>query len=301
MKHIALSLILLAACFLNAGLILKFDNGKEQELYSGYHAVIVGNSNYQYFNKLPGVKKDIQDIKAMFESMNISCTVFEDCTGQQLNKALSDLVDIYGKDPGKALIFYYAGHGYTEKLADDTELGYIVGVDAPLLEEMPSDFRYKSISMTHIDDIAKRILSKHVLMIFDSCFSGTLFTLRSARPTFISNKTTQPVRQYITAGSADEKVPDESIFKQVLINGLSNGAADLNGDSYITGEELGMYLETEVVQYTNGGQHPKSGKINNVKLSQGDFVFALNHDIEEKRISPQTVKPSVVKPSSELE
>lgn len=67
-------------------------------------------------------------------------------------------------------------------------------------------------------------------------------------------------------------MPDQSVFKQVFLDGIREDA-DLNNDGYVTGSELGMYLQTQLVNYTHGGQHPQYGKINNPKLDKGDFIF----------------------------
>ncbi len=299
MKRIGLIVILLTlAAGLFAGLELRLDNGSRVQLYSDYYALIIGNSDYHYFPKLRGVKRDVQDVKAMFEKLGIRTQVLENQTGAQMHKALNDFIDKEGRAPNRALIFYYAGHGFTEKRADGTDLGYIVPVDAPPYERNSSEFRNKSVSMTTIDEYATLVKSKHVLMLFDSCFSGTLFTVRRAAPQIITEKTTQPVRQFITAGAADEAVPDESVFKSTLLKGLGEGFADLNHDGYVTGEELGLYLEDYVVNYSRGLQHPKYGKINNGKLDRGDFVFALAPQIEEKTVTP--AKPSVSKPQPQV-
>jgi hypothetical protein len=126
--------------------------------------------------------------------------------------------------------------------------------------------------MRDIESISLRIKAKHVLMLFDSCFSGSLFALVRAVPAAITEKSALPVRQYITAGGEDEQVPDKSMFKRCLLIGLE-GDADLTGDGYITGSELGMYLSEKVVNYTHRRQHPQYGKINNPDLDRGDFVF----------------------------
>ena len=299
MKRTGLIVILLTlAAGLFAGLELRLDNGSRVQLYSDYYALIIGNSDYHYFPKLPGVRQDVQDVKAMFEQLGVRTQVLENQTGAQMHKALNDFIDKEGRDPNRALIFYYAGHGFTEERADGTDLGYIVPVDAPPYEYNSSEFRNKSVSMTKINEYAELVRSKHVLMLFDSCFSGTLFTARRAAPQIIDEKTTQPVRQFITAGAANEAVPDESVFKSTLLKGLGEGFADLNRDNYVTGEELGLYLENEVVNYSRGLQHPKYGKIANSKLDRGDFVFALAPQIEEKTVSP--AKPIVSKPQQQV-
>ena len=57
-----------------------------------------------------------------------------------------------------------------------------------------------------------------------------------------------------------------------------DGYADLNDDRYVTGEELGAYLQEKVVNYTRKAQHPQYGKINNPKLDKDDFVFVAGSD-----------------------
>jgi hypothetical protein len=128
--------------------------------------------------------------------------------------------------------------------------------------------------MKEIEMLALKVRSKHMLVMFDSCFSGSLFALSRAAPTDIAEKSAKPVRQFMTAGGANETVPDRSIFKVCLLQGL-DGEADYNRDSYVTASELGLYLQTKVVNYTRGAQHPQFGKINNPYLDKGDFIFVL--------------------------
>jgi len=97
-----------------------------------------------------------------------------------------------------------------------------------------------------------------------------------ARPSpYIEEKIAYPVRQFITAGTENAQVPDKSIFKDVFIQGVEDGFADFNRGTYITGEELGAYLQEKVINYPRKAQHPQFGKINNPKLDKGDFVFLL--------------------------
>ena len=175
-------------------------------------------------------------------------------------------------------------------MADNTKLGYIIPTDCPLLKKDPMGFATHAISMKDIESVSLRIRAKHVLMLFDSCFSGSLFALVRAAPEDVTEKSSLPVRQYITAGREDEQVPDKSMFKRCLLLGL-DGDADLTGDGYITGSELGMYLSDKVVNYTHRQQHPQYGKINNPDLDRGDFIFvpkvakeqALSSSIDEER------------------
>jgi ketosteroid isomerase-like protein len=189
-------------------------------------------------------------------------------------------------------------------MADKTKLGYIIPRDCPLLKEDPMGFGTHAISMKDLESVSLRIRSKHVLMVFDSCFSGSLFALVRAIPEDITEKSNLPVRQYITAGREDEQVPDKSMFKRCFLLGLG-GDADLTGDGYITGSELGMYLSDKVVNYTHRQQHPQYGKINNPDLDRGDFIFVpkvgeVKPKVEEVKPEVGEAKPKIDKPKPQI-
>ncbi|MBT8406251.1 MAG: DUF1566 domain-containing protein [Deltaproteobacteria bacterium] len=246
--------------------------GQSLYLYKDYHAVVIGVSDYDHWPTLSNAVKDAQEVFEALKLLGFEVNLVTNPTYQQLRKVLNDLTYKYGREHNRALLFYYAGHGETEIMADGTRLGYIIPRDCPLLHEDPQGFVNRAISMKAIEAYSLRIRSKHLLMLFDSCFSGSLFSMVRAVPEDISEKSSQPVRQYITAGTEEEQVPDQSLFKRSLLVGLK-GDADLTGDGYITGSELGMYLSSKVVKYTKGKQHPQYGKINNPELDRGDFVF----------------------------
>ena len=276
---IILSLSLCATHAMSAstrGIHVVSKQGKEVPLYKDYHALVVGVSEYtdKKWPDLPNAVKDARDVAASLKDLGFTVTEAYNPTSQQLKKALNDLTYGKGREKNRAIVLYFAGHGETEKLADGTKLGYIIPSDCPVLQDDPREFVNHAISMKDIEAYSLRIRSKHLLALFDSCFSGSLFSLGRAIPEDISEKSALPVRQYITAGNENETVPDRSIFKRCLLLGLE-GDADLTRDGYITGSELGMYLSDKVVQYTRRAQHPQYGKINNPDLDRGDFVFIL--------------------------
>jgi uncharacterized caspase-like protein len=254
------------------GIKVTDTHGENLYLYKDYHAVIVGISNYEWWPKLPYAVNDAKEVAKKLKALGFEVKLVLDPTYREMRTVLNEMVYQMGNEKSRALLFYYAGHGETETLADETRMGYIIPKDCPLLEQNPMGFGTHAISMRDIESISLRIKAKHVLMLFDSCFSGSLFALVRAVPAAITEKSALPVRQYITAGGEDEQVPDKSMFKRCLLIGLE-GDADLTGDGYITGTELGMYLSEKVVNYTHRRQHPQYGKINNPDLDRGDFIF----------------------------
>jgi hypothetical protein len=264
-------------------------------LYKDYYALVVGVSDYEQWPDLPSAGNDAKEVAAKLKEIGFEVKLVLDPSAEQLRKALSDIVYEKGGENNRALLFYFAGHGETLELADGTQLGYIVPGDCPLKKTDPMGFDSKAISMKDIEVLALKVKSKHFIMLFDSCFSGSLFNVVRAAPVDISEKSGLPVRQFITAGGAGEQVPDQSVFKVVFLQGIT-GDADLNGDGYVTGSELGMHLQEKVVNYTRGGQHPQYGKINNPKLDRGDFIF-VSQKMPEKQIAAQGA-PEAVVPSS---
>jgi len=172
------------------------------------------------------------------------------------------------------------------------DIGYICPINAPDPNKNPSGFQEIAMPMRHIETFAYQIKSKHALFLFDACFSGTIFSTSRAIPEVISYKTKEPVRQFITSGSANETVPDKSIFREQFIRAL-NGEADGNKDGFLTGTELGEFLQSTVVNYSYGAQHPQYGKIRNPNLDKGDFVFIMN--------TSRTSHTTVVTPAFEEE
>jgi len=288
-KKVVFLLILIAFAFLaipqqllgiTRGIRIELEQGRSLFLYKDYQAIVIGVSEYsQGWPYLPNAVKDAIEVATKLKKMGFQVKLLKDPTSFQLKYAFGEMAFEMGKVHDRALLLYYAGHGSTENLADGSKIGYLIPKDCPLQKEDPVGFINKAISMKEIEALALRIRSKHVLMLFDSCFSGAIFTLLRAVPDNISEKCNWPVRQFITAGRDDEPVPDKSIFKRCFLIGLE-GDADLTNDGYITGSELGMYLFDKVVQYTGRGQHPQYGKINNPNLDRGDFVFVIKDKVK---------------------
>jgi caspase domain-containing protein len=260
------------------GVRINSKNGQEIDLYNESHALVIGVRKYTNgWRELPGVEKDVEAVSAVLRNQGFQVKVALNPTSAQLNEALNTFVSDQGLQERNRLLFYFAGHGHTEELADGRELGYIVPADAPLPGQNPQLFNRRAISMDDIEAKALRIRSKHALFIFDSCFSGSIFEVRGERyvPPEIESKTAAPVRMFITAGTKNQTVPDDSVFRLYFVRAFEEREGDLNRDGFITGEELGMYLAGRVTSDSRDTQTPRYGKIKNARLNLGDMVFAL--------------------------
>ena len=258
---------------------IKKPDGKTEEvkLYDASYALVIGNGKYTNgWDNLPGVGSDVAAVKKVLADQGFNVETAENLSSRDFSNRIQQFIDDYGYQPNNRLLIYYAGHGHTLKsTGDGRDLGYVVPVDAPLPSKDELGFKRKAIPMDDILNFAKKIQAKHALFVFDSCFSGRLVSRGEiAVPPIIQESIAYPVRQFITAGAANQPVPDESIFRRSFVRALE-GEADRNVDGYITGTELAEYLKEKVTNYSNRQQTPQYGKINDIELDKGDFVFII--------------------------
>ena len=297
----SLALVLICLCLASLcpasptrGIKRVVKDGSQVLLYKESYALVIGVSRYaQGWSDLPGVKEDIRDVKAVLEDHGFHVTTLPDPNLAELEQGIKSFITTRGMGTDNRLLIYFAGHGHTlaPKYGGE-KLGYLVPRGAPTPYEDLRGFKSKALSFKRIEEYALSIDAKHAVFIFDACFSGSLLSMVRAVPEEINNKTARPVRQFFTSGNEKEKVPDKSIFKAQFVAAL-NGEGDLNRDGYVTGTELGSFLQKNVAVYSRETQHPQYGTIRNPYLDKGDFVFILPETNGSGRVSgASTNKPS---------
>ena len=243
-------------------------------MYAGSYALLVGMHQYQdtvTWPALPSIRDELGALRTALNAHGFDAVqlVFNQ-TGADLRRTIEDFNGRYAFNRGNRLFYFFAGHGYT---LDDGERGYFVTNDAPDPKQDEQGFRRAALSMQQVSVWAQEITARHALFAFDSCFSGTIFRTREAQtPLRISTTTAQPVRQFLSAGSANETVPAQSVFTPVMIRAM-NGAADIDNDGFVTGTELGNFVQREFLAHRTG-QTPQVGKIRDIRFDVGDIVFA---------------------------
>jgi TPR repeat protein len=250
-------------------LFFKDRQGVEIGFYTGSYALLIGVSDYtDDWPDLEHIPKELQRVESALKKHGFQIDKVLNPTGDQMKKAFDLFIRLYGHDKNNRLLFFFAGHGYTGR---HPKIGYLVPSNAPDPARNKQAFLSKSLDMEQILGWSRQIEAKHALFLFDSCLEGAVFNPKILNnPPYISPNTSQPVRQFITAGSAGEEVPAQSAFAFFLVRALK-GEADLNGDGYVTGTELGMYIHKKMLNL-GGGQTPQYGKITD---TSGDFVFQV--------------------------
>jgi len=237
------------------------------------YALIIGNNVY---DNLPTLKTAVGDATAIAEVL-LDRYAFEDgsiklltnATRRDILGALSSFrKSLTGDD---RLMIYYAGHGQIDAA---TEEGFWQPVDA----EVDSDFTW--ISNADVKRYLGGMPAKHILVIADSCFSGSLTrgaeTQNENEDKFFLNIDKYPSRKVIASGGtepvADAGSGGHSIFAYYLIKTLNN-----NTKPYITSFQLYDRLVRAVTN--NSKQTPEFGTVpDSGDQGSGDFTFILRSD-----------------------
>jgi formylglycine-generating enzyme required for sulfatase activity len=258
-------------------------------LYQKSKALVIGMDHYSSgWPQLSNGVKDAEEVAKGLAAQGFEVTFKKDLKSSDLDTVLRNFFIADGSDPNARLLLWFAGHGDTI----DGE-AYLVPTDAPL-PKADYEFRLKAISLRRFGEYMREAKARHVLAIFDSCFSGSVFNVaRSLPPPAITLATTQPVREFISSGEAEQQVSDDGTFRKLFLDVLAGKEpdADANHDGYVTGTELGLFMHQKMTNLTNNRQTPRYGKLNVLGYDRGDFVFQVGKP-DVPTAAPPTTQPT---------
>lgn len=226
--------------------------------YRTRHCLAIGIDQYTDYPRLHNAVTDALGFaKLLRESFGFADATLlnQEATRDGIAGAIADSLRS-GASAEDLVVIFFAGHGHTEQLPDGREHGYLVPVSAR--RHSLADL----VSMHELANWTNYLPSRHILYIFDSCFSG-LVTLRASHSTPRRDMLARRARLAITAGGATETVEDggwnhHSIFTGLLLQALENDTtADDEGVS--TASSLFSYLAKEVPAQAN--QTPSLGTL----------------------------------------
>jgi len=241
------------------------------------YALVIGINAYSSL-PLAAAVNDAKTVSKRLKELGFQVTTLLDkkATVKRIRSELGTKLARTNKED--QVLIYFAGHGITENLPNKKE-GYILPVDANI-----KDIYSTAISMTELRNLSAHIPAKHLLYIFDSCYSG--LGLKRSRNfnsnnenhiTYLKKLAGQRAVYMITAGKADEtarEIGNHGIFTLKFLEGMA-GAADMAPkDNIIQSSELGRYLSKQVTKLSNGQQNPQYGLLEGT----GDFLFPLQVD-----------------------
>jgi len=171
-------LIICALFFVQVNSILaqkdafKMPNRSRKNPIRGYnpknfHALIIGINKYKHWPKLRTASNDAKELADVLQKIyrftDVKILLNEEATREKILEAIDSYLSLGKKD---SLLIYYAGHGWMDK---NTKSGYWVPYDA----REKKKFDYIANSQI-VQDYYKKYKVKHLMVIADSCFSGTL-------------------------------------------------------------------------------------------------------------------------------
>ena len=233
--------------------------------FGKYHALVIGNNEYNHLPKLKTAVNDAKSMSSMLRnSYGFETKLILNGTRRQILRALDYYRNHLAKNDN--FLIYYAGHGYYDKGA---VRGYWMPVDAT--KETSADW----ISNADITDKLKAIRSKHVIIVADSCYSGTLtrgLKIEDRRSNYFERISKKRSRTVLTSGGfepvLDSGGGDHSVFAKAMLEALqsNNGIMD--------GTELFLKIRRPVI--LDAPQTPQYSDIRFAGHEGGDFLFVKN-------------------------
>ena len=164
--------------------------------YGDYYALVIGNNRYEHLPELRTAINDAQSVANVLEiDYGFEVTVLENADRSQILKAISVLRSKVG-DQDNVLI-YYAGHGSLDEAADE---GFWLPTDAS--PEDPSNW----IATDRIVGQVRAMQAKHVMVVADSCFSGSItrgFKIEQRAPDWLETIVNKKSRTVLTSGGLE--------------------------------------------------------------------------------------------------
>ncbi len=236
-----------------------------------YFALVIGNNRYPHLPSTEQLKTAINDAQEVAKLLRVDygfeIKLLPDAKRVEIINALNE----YRRSlkPDDNLLIYYAGHGHFDK---ETDKAYWIPTDGE---------RSSNANWIIADDVTaniRAIPTRHILIVSDSCYSGTL-----ARATDFKLSTSAERERYLEkmrggksrllmASGGNEPVADggggnHSVFARALLDGLRGME-----ERVFTAEELFYrFIKEQVAGKSN--QAPEYRYIQASGHDSGDFVF----------------------------
>jgi len=182
-------------------------------------AVLFGNNDYK--NPIPDLETPIADVEEIAsilrKQFGYDVKVVENASKSQIIETLNAVAADAKQDD--SVFIFYAGHGY---LLEDIDMGFWIPIDGSV--KSPNNW----ISNKDISRLLAAIPARQLILVSDSCFSGSLTREYKVNYTTVANPEDVLRKRSVLAFSSggEEPVSDEgkdghSIFAWSLIKALN--------------------------------------------------------------------------------
>jgi hypothetical protein len=267
-----------------------------------YRALLIGINEY-LDPSIPRLKNAVPDVQAVEQLLvntygftNDIKLIDHEATQKAIDQAFRKLIDQLG--PEDSLLIYYSGHGDLDR---QTKGGWWIPSDAKAGD--PTTYMDNAVIQKYIGAMKAR----HILLVSDSCYSGTLLGETRGLPPVMDDQFYQELfesksRWGMTSGNRtpvmDAGSEGHSIFAFHFLKALEN-----NDKPFLTPRE--MYTKIGPAVRNNSEQMPVCLPIRNTGDEGGEFVFARFQPSDGPvsdvplKVRPNVSPPPTTRPASD--
>ncbi|WP_434440480.1 caspase, EACC1-associated type [Lentzea sp. E54] len=216
------------------------------------HALLVAVGDYEdpRLNALRAPQQDVTRLAAVLEDPEVggfdSVRVVVDAPDHEIRRALEDTLAERGADD--LVLVYFSCHG----IKTPQQRLYFAATNTR--QDRPAG---TAVARTFVNELFEDCRAASRVLLLDCCFSGAYGKgIKASVGGSVLDDRGGEGYLVLTASNAFEyafeeerlslEAPQASVFTDVLLQGLSSGAADLDGDGWIDVQELFNYVHREV-------------------------------------------------------
>ncbi len=219
-------------------------------------ALVVASSQFtdQTLQQLVAPGQDAADLARVLEDVTIGGFEVKVLINRPSHEVRREIEAFFaGRKRNDLLLLYFSGHGVKD---DDGRL-YLATTDT-----RRGLFRSTAVPATFVNETMTASRSRRQVLILDCCHSGAFargMVAKGGESVDICDRFEGRGRVVLTASNAtqyafqgDEIIGQgsRSVFTNCLVRGLQTGEADLNGDGWISLDELYDYVYDRVIDET---------------------------------------------------
>ena len=245
-----------------------------EDEFGNYVALVIGNDTYQHMPRLETAVADAGAVAKIFAGKyGFKVTTLVNATRYEILSALNRLRETLTVRDN--LVIYYAGHGILDRI---NQRGHWLPVDAD------PNSTANWISNVAITDILNTMSPRHVLVVADSCYSGSLTRTALARlrtgmtdtgrATWIKTMKLTRSRTALTSGGLkpvlDQGRGGHSVFAKAFLAALQSY------DVVVEAQRLFLDISPAVVELSlalGHGQVPEYAPIKFAGHEGGEMFF----------------------------
>ncbi|NMG07320.1 SUMF1/EgtB/PvdO family nonheme iron enzyme [Brasilonema sp. UFV-L1] len=219
----------------------------------GKLALLIGVSEYQPgLNPLPCAVKDVEAMRRVLTHPEIGnfaevdITVLKNPERQEMEDAIYNLFAHRQKQD--LLLFYFSGHGITD------DYGKLYLSTSTTRKQNDRLFKPSAVAASVLHESMNESRSQRQVIILDCCFSGAIaqgLTVKDDGTVKLQEQLGGKGRAILTSSTStqysfEQEGSDLSIYTRYLVEGMEKGAADRDGDGWISIDELHEYASSKV-------------------------------------------------------